>query len=111
MPTYICQGRYSHEAFRGMLARPEDREAEVAKLLEMAGGKLLAWYFTFGEHDWLLIADVPDEKTIGAAVIVAIAGGGVTDVKTTVALTAPEAVEAFKAAGEIGPSFKSAGLS
>jgi uncharacterized protein with GYD domain len=109
MPTYICQGRYSREAYRGMLANPEDRATAVAKLFELVGGKLLAWYFTFGENDWLAIAEVPDEKSMGAAAIIAIAGGGVTDVKTTLALTSAEAVQAFTFAGEVGPSFKSAG--
>lgn len=111
MPTYICQGRYSREAIRGMLAKPDDREAEVAKLFRMAGGKLLAWYYTFGESDWLLIAEAPDERTMGAATIIAIAGGSVSDIKTTLALTSAEAIQTFRAAGDIGPSFKSAGQS
>ena len=46
MPTYIAQGHYSREAIRGMLLKPEDREPAIAKLFEMVGGRLLAWYFT-----------------------------------------------------------------
>ena len=83
----------------------------MPKLFNMAGGKLVAWYFTFGESGWLLIAEAPDEKTMGAAAIVAIAGGSVTEVKTTLALSSAEAMQTFRAAGDIGPSFKSAGQS
>jgi uncharacterized protein with GYD domain len=109
MPTYICQGRYSRDAIRGMLAKPEDRETAVAKLFEMVGGRLLAWYFTVNENGWVLIAEAPDEKAVSAAMIVATAGGGIGDMKTTAVLTSAEAMQAFKAAGEVGSSFKSAG--
>ena len=109
MPTYICQGHYSRDALRGMLAKPENRETAVAKLFEMVGGRLLAWYFTLDENGWLVIAETPDERTMSAAMIVALAGGGVTDMKTTAALTSSEAMEAFRTAGDIGGSFKSAG--
>jgi GYD domain len=55
MPIFISQGRYSQEAMRGMVKTPEDRTEAVSKLIEAAGGKLLALYVTFGEYDWLLI--------------------------------------------------------
>ena len=60
MPLYIYRGRYSAEALKGMMTAPEDREAAIAKVLQNAGGKLLAYYLTFGEDDFLLIADCPD---------------------------------------------------
>ncbi len=109
MPTYVCQGHYSRDAIRGMLARPEDREAAVAKLFEMVGGRLIAWYFTVDDDGWLLIAEAPDAQTMSAATIVVLAGGGVSDIKTTAVLTSAEAMQAFKAAGEVGGSFRSAG--
>jgi uncharacterized protein with GYD domain len=42
MPVFVSLGRYSESAIKGMLAKPEDRSAAVAKLIEQAGGKLLA---------------------------------------------------------------------
>jgi uncharacterized protein with GYD domain len=39
---------------RGMVSTPEDRTEPVSKLVEAAGGKLLAYYMTFGEYDWLM---------------------------------------------------------
>ena len=41
MPTYITQGRYTREAIKGMIVRPEDRAAEVARLLGKGGGRLI----------------------------------------------------------------------
>ena len=53
------------------MTSPEDREAALAKVFEKAGGKLLAFYLTFGEDDFLTIADCPDHH---AALALAIAG-------------------------------------
>jgi uncharacterized protein with GYD domain len=92
-----------------MVASPEDREAAIAKVIEKAGGKLIAYYLTFGEDDWLLIADCPNNEVATTIAIVGAAGGSITDTKTTVAMTSKQAMAAFKAAGELAKSFKSAG--
>ncbi len=41
MPVFITQGRFTHDAIKGMLANPEDRAEAVGKLIAKAGGKLL----------------------------------------------------------------------
>jgi uncharacterized protein with GYD domain len=56
MPIFIYRGRYNADAVKGMMTSPEDREAALAKVFEKAGGKLLAFYLTFGEDDFLTIA-------------------------------------------------------
>jgi uncharacterized protein with GYD domain len=109
MPTYITQGRYTREAIKGMIVRPEDRAAEVARLLGKVGGRLIGYYVTFGEYDFLSIAEAPNDVQMAAALLAAGSGGGVTDLKTTVALTSIEAKGAFAAASDLTPSFKSAG--
>lgn len=109
MPIFITQGRYSRDAMRGMVTAPEDRTQAVSKLVEAAGGRLLSYYVTFGEYDWLLITEAPDMQSVSAAVIAAAAGGGATDIKTTVAMTGTEAMQAFQQAGDLAKSFRSAG--
>ena len=109
MPTYITQGRYTREAMKGMLVRPEDRADAVARLLSKVGGRLLGYYVTFGEYDFLTIAEAPNDVQMAAVLLAAGSGGGVTDLKTTLALTSIEAKGAFAAASDIAPGFKSAG--
>jgi uncharacterized protein with GYD domain len=46
---------------------------------------------TFGRHDWLVIGEFPDEKAAASAVLAAAAGGSLSDVETTVAMTAKDA--------------------
>ena len=88
MPIYISRGRFTSDAVKGMLANPENREEAVAKLFKSVGGRLIGWYLTFGHHDWLAIGEFPDEKAAASAVLAAAAGGSLSDVETTVAMTA-----------------------
>jgi uncharacterized protein with GYD domain len=111
MPIYISRGRFTSNAIKGMLAKPEDREEAVAKLFKNAGGKLIGWYLTFGHHDWLAIGEFPDEKAAASAVLAAAAGGSLSDIETTVAMTAKDAVATFKSAGKAAKNFRSAGHS
>jgi uncharacterized protein with GYD domain len=92
-----------------MISSPEDREAAIAKVVEKAGGKLLSYYVTFGDDDWLVIIDCLNNEVALSIAAVAAAGGSVTDTKTTVAMTTKEAMAAFKGASELAKSFKSAG--
>lgn len=61
MPFFITQGRFTHEALRGMLAMPEGRGEAVAKLFAATGGKLLSCFMTFGDYDLLVVSEGPDE--------------------------------------------------
>ncbi|HEY2184323.1 MAG TPA: GYD domain-containing protein [Xanthobacteraceae bacterium] len=109
MPIYISRGRFTADAIKGMLANPENREESVAKLFKSAGGKLIGWYLTFGRHDWLAIGEFPDEKAAASAVLAAAAGGSLSHLETTVAMTAKEAAATFASAGKAAKEFRSAG--
>ena len=109
MPIYISRGKFTTEAVKGMLAKPENREEAVAHLFKSIGGKLIGWYLTFGRHDFLVIGEFPDEKAAATAVLAAAAGGSLTDIETTVAMTAKDAAATFESAGKVARSFRSAG--
>jgi uncharacterized protein with GYD domain len=111
MPIYISRGRFTSNAIKGMLDQPENREEAVADLFKSVGGKLIAWYLTFGPHDWLVIGEFPDEKAAASAVLAAAAGGSLSEIETTVAMTAKDAAATFKSAGKTAKNFRSAGRS
>ena len=108
MPIFITQGRFTQDAVKGMIARPEDRAEAVTELLAKTGGKLLAYYFTFGKSDFLVISEGPNEG-VAVAAIVSAATGGVTDMHTNLAMTSAEMKNAFARAGEVAASFRPAG--
>jgi uncharacterized protein with GYD domain len=109
MPIYISRGRFTAQAVKGMLAKPENREEAVAKLFKSFGGKLIGWYLTFGSHDWLVIGEFPDNKAAASAVLAAMGGGSLSEVETTVAMSAKDAQTTFQAAGKASRAFRSAG--
>lgn len=109
MPIYITQGRYTREAIKGMLVKPEDRADAVSRLLSKAGGRLIGYYLTFGEYDFMVIAEAPSDIQMASVLLAAGSGGGVTDLKTTVAMTSVEAKGAFAGAADIAPGFRTAG--
>lgn len=108
MPIFITQGHFTPEAIRGMLAKPEDREKAVRELFAGSGGKLLSYYMTFGDYDFMVISEGPFEGVATSAIIAA-AGGGVADLKTSLAMSSAEMKQAFEKAGPIAARFKSAG--
>ena len=111
MTIYISRGRFTPDAVKGMLAKPENRQEVVEKLFKSVGGQLIGWYLTFGHHDWLAIGEFPDEKAAASAVLAAAAGGSLADIETTVAMSAKDAVATFESAGKVAKGFRSAGRS
>ncbi len=109
MLTFMAQGRFTQNAFTGMMASPEDRREPVSRLFEQAGGRLIGWWMTFGEYDWVLIAELPDERAMASAAIAATAGGSISEVKTTLLMTGEQVKESFQQAGDLARNFKSAG--
>lgn len=109
MPVFITQGRYTQDAVRGMMAKPEDRADSVAQLFAKVGGKMIAYYMTFGEYDFLIVSEGPSIDAAAAAAIVAAASGGVTDLKTTIGMTSGDMRNAFVKAGSIAAGFRPAG--
>jgi uncharacterized protein with GYD domain len=54
---------------------------------EAVGGKYIGGWYCFGEYDILLIADVPDNKSVTAISLAAAAGGAIKASKTTPLMT------------------------
>jgi uncharacterized protein with GYD domain len=109
MPIYITQGRYTRDAIKGMIVKPEDRADVVSRAVSRVGGRLIGYYVTFGDYDFLTICEAPDETHMMAVLLAAASGGGVSDLRTTVAVSSTDATGAFAAAADVAPAFKSAG--
>src|SRR5258708_18638609 len=100
MAICISGGRFTSKAIKGMPAKLDNREEAVANLFKSVGGKLIGWYLTFGQHDWLAIGEFPNEKAAASAILAAAAGGSLSDIETTVAMTAKEAHATFVSAAK-----------
>ncbi|MFO1088655.1 MAG: GYD domain-containing protein [Hyphomicrobiales bacterium] len=98
MPHYMLQGRYSPSSIKAMIVNPQDREAAARKVVEAVGGKLLGFYFAFGEDDFVAIFEAPDDTAAAALSMTVGATGGFSGGRITKLLTPKESVAAMNAA-------------
>ncbi len=92
MPKYMVHASYTAEGAKGLLKEGgTSRRKATETLLASVGGKLEAFYFTFGDEDAVLIVDVPDQVA-ATAIGLAVNASGAVQTRTTV-LIAPEEVD------------------
>ncbi len=96
MIRLVTTGRFTQDYVKAFVGAPEDREPVVRKLVESVGGKMIAFYFTTGEDDFMLIAEANDAESLVASIMAAGSAGMITDTNTRRAWTPAE----FKAVGE-----------
>jgi uncharacterized protein with GYD domain len=106
MPHYLVQVGYSTSGLAGLVKEPQDRIEKVTPAIEALGGRVESAYYAFGDHDIVLICEMPDNATAAAFALAVGAGGTVGSYKTTVLLSREEAVEAMSKAG--GTSYQPA---
>jgi len=90
MPKYLVEGRYTAEGLKGVAREGVSRRrGDIAKTIESAGGKLEAMYFAFGDADFYIILDAPDNVSAAALSVLANGSGFVTS-KIIVLMTTDE---------------------
>jgi uncharacterized protein with GYD domain len=107
MPLFITYASYSHAGAKGLVDKPSDRSAVIKALVEKAGGKYVAMYFTTGSNDVVLITEVADGSDAVATGMAVAATGSISKIETVRAWTPAEfkgvAEKAAKVAGAYTP--------
>jgi len=92
MPKFLFEASYTLEGVKGLQREGgSSRRDAVARAAESVEGRLERFYFAFGEHDAIAIAELPDNAS-ATAVALAISAAGGARVRTVVLLT-PEEVD------------------
>ena len=102
MALFMSQSSYTAEAAATMAKIPQDRTVLVSELIQKLGGRLIGFYFCFGEYDTLTIFEAPDDTDALAASLAAVAPGHLKALKTTRLFSAEEMMEAMRKAGSVG---------
>lgn len=90
MPKFLVQAAYTAEGLRGLQKdKASGRKQAVTKAVEALGGKVEALYFALGDHDVVLLVDMPDVAS-GAALGLRVSSTGMVRTKTTALLTIEE---------------------
>jgi uncharacterized protein with GYD domain len=94
MSHYLFRASYTQSGIAGVMKEgAASRLKAVRQLVESVGGKVEVAYWAFGEDDFILIAELPDNAAAAAAATT-VAATGTASVTTTVLLTAKEVDEA-----------------
>lgn len=102
MPLYMTQVSFTSDAWKTQIQHPQNRAEQIRALAEANGGKLLSYYYAFGEYDVVVIFEAPDNVTAASLALAAAAGGAVKAIKTTPLMTVEEGMAAMEKARHTG---------
>lgn len=102
MAHYLLQVTYTSEAWAGLLKSPQDRTVALKPVLDKLGGKIESAYFAFGDHDLVVILQMPGNVDAAAFALAAAAGGSVKSIKTTPLMSIAEGMDAMRKAAASG---------
>ena len=102
MPHFLTQVAYNEEAWQSLVSNPQNRLDAIRPVSEKLGGRVVNAYFAFGDYDFVLITELPDNVSAAALAIAASAGGACKSVKTTPLMEAAEGLEALRKAATSG---------
>ncbi|HVZ51430.1 MAG TPA: GYD domain-containing protein [Pseudolabrys sp.] len=108
---FCIMGQYTAQAVGANLDdTAADRGAAVEKLMTAAGAKLVAMYNYIAEGpSTMVIFDAPDQTVAAAITAVAVAGGGMQNVKHLRLVTQQEVAVVRQKAREIRSAYKAPG--
>jgi uncharacterized protein with GYD domain len=109
MVRLITRGRFTHEYAKGLVGAPEDREPAVRKLIEGVGGKLVSFYFTTGDSDFVVVAEANEGESLIAGFLATAAAGTISDVTTARAWTGAEFKAVAQKASEAASHYRAPG--
>ena len=96
MPKYLIRGSYSDQGLKGLLEEGGAKRREAAEQsIKGLGGRLEAFYYAFGDDDFVLIVDLPNNVDASALSLTANASGTVKS-RMTVLITPEEVDQATK---------------
>ena len=98
MPAYMFRVGYTSESWADQVKKPTNRLETLTPVVRGLGGRILSFYYAFGDDDVILICQLPDNKAAAALAIAAAAGGALSHITTTPLMTVTEGMSAMRQA-------------
>ena len=102
MAKYLFQAAYTSEAWKNLIADPQNRLEAIRPVIEGLGGTPEGFYFAFGDYDVVGIVEFPDNVSEAAFSIAVAAGGALKSLRTTPLMSIEDGIEALRRAGGSG---------
>lgn len=106
MNHYLFQWTYKDPQVRALVEAPQDRVAELGKVVEAFGGRLVDFYFALGDFDGAAILEFPDNESFDACLLTISSTGVNAEMKATVLITPEEGKRAMVRAGSVVSGYK-----
>ncbi|WP_170979467.1 GYD domain-containing protein [Roseomonas sp. HF4] len=106
MPHYLVQFSFATVQVKGLVDKPQDREAAARQVVEAFGGRLECYYFMFGEFDGVGIAEFPDNESAAGFSMRVGSSGAFAAFQTHALLTAAEGQRAMEKAKSTGGGYR-----
>jgi uncharacterized protein with GYD domain len=94
MPTYILLANLTDQAIKAIKIAPRRIDKAIKNFEEM-GGKLIAFYTTMGEYDYVIIGEAPSDE-VAMAFLLRLGSAGDVRTKTLRAFTKEELAKMLK---------------
>lgn len=96
MAKFLVYGSYTSDGVKGLVKEGgSSRKAAVEKAIAGLGGKVEAFYYSFGDNDVYVIVDAPDAHA-AVAMSLAVNATGAVAIKTAPLLTVEDVDAACK---------------
>ncbi len=105
MPLFMTETKFTEESLSALARRPSNRPESVAKVVEAHGGKLLQFYWVFGEVDVVLIYEVASSEDAMAILFKLSSGGAISSHRTTALMSNQDAMAAMHNAGAVASEY------
>ena len=110
MPKFALMGGYTSEAWKGMIDSRETRLAAVKRAVEAGGGTLDAFYWTFGDDDFMAIVEAPDNMAAAAMSVGTSSSGRLRHMRTIPLISADDEVTLLGKAGTVTAAYTPPGV-
>jgi uncharacterized protein with GYD domain len=98
VPLYLTRFGYTQRSWERLVNEPEDRRGPLNAVIEGVGGRMVGFWYAFGEHDGYLLLEAPDNIAVATVMSRIAAAGSVKTLETTVLLTVEEMYAALEQA-------------
>jgi uncharacterized protein with GYD domain len=82
MPKFLVLFNLSSDYVAGFVEKPADRRTAVAAAAENAGGKLLDYYWMFGQYDGAAVFEFQNSKKMASFMLAVAARASLTHAET-----------------------------
>ncbi len=105
MAHYMFRWRLKDSAIKGLVERPVDRTAPAREMIASFGGRMLHYFFMFGDFDGFAICEMPDEGSAVALGMASRATGSFDEFQMLTLFTPHEAERMMQRAHTGAPGY------